>query len=205
MNKTKNAESKGITLIALIITIIIMLILVTVSITMAVKGGLFKYASDAGKQTNEAIRKEGELADLEDGLSTDELIAKFTGGWVDNGDGTFSNKNTKNVELGDYINYECWNDKIDEGKLTYTSTEEKNGYSDQTFKVTSDSNNIKWQVIGAENGSLLIAMETPIYLNGEGCYLKGADGYTNGITELNNICKIYGHGANSTGARSITV
>ena len=52
---------KGITLIALVITIIVMLILVAVTITMAVNGGLFDYASDATTKTNEAIKAEGEL------------------------------------------------------------------------------------------------------------------------------------------------
>ena len=36
---------KGITLVALVITIIVMLILVGVSVTVALKGGLFKTAS----------------------------------------------------------------------------------------------------------------------------------------------------------------
>jgi len=55
-------SSNGITLIALIITIIVMLILVAVTITTAVDGGLFGKASMVGKQTNEAIAKEQELA-----------------------------------------------------------------------------------------------------------------------------------------------
>lgn len=52
---------KGITLIALVITIIVMLILVGVSITMAVQGGLFNYASNAVTGTNQAITNEGQL------------------------------------------------------------------------------------------------------------------------------------------------
>ena len=60
MNK-KNKQ-KGITLIALIITIIVMLILVAVTITVAVNGGLFGYAERAATKTNEAIRKEQDLA-----------------------------------------------------------------------------------------------------------------------------------------------
>ena len=208
MNKTKNAESKGITLIALIITIIIMLILVTVSITMAVKGGLFKYASDAGKKTNEAIQDEQKLATLEEGLSVDQLIAKFTqtnSGWYEKTDGVFTN-GTYTVNLGDYIDYKCWNNKIDEGKLTYTSPEEKNGYSDQTFTVNSDSNTIKWQVLGVENGQLLIVMKGQAFpADSEWYYLFGAEALKYGIDELNEISKIYGHGKNSTGARSITV
>lgn len=51
-------NQKGITLIALIITIIVMLILVSVSITIAIQTGLFKSASDATKNWNEAQTNE---------------------------------------------------------------------------------------------------------------------------------------------------
>ena len=58
----KSNKNKGITLIALVITIIVMLILVAVTISMAVNGGLFEYAGNAGKETNNAIREEQQLA-----------------------------------------------------------------------------------------------------------------------------------------------
>lgn len=76
--RLRPCPNKGITLIALIITIIIMLILVAVTITVAVNGGLFEYAGRAGKETNEAIEKEQELASLEEGLTVDQLIEKYT-------------------------------------------------------------------------------------------------------------------------------
>lgn len=55
-------SQKGITLIALVITIIVMLILVAVTITMAVNGGLFGYAKEAGTKTNAATEAEQTLA-----------------------------------------------------------------------------------------------------------------------------------------------
>ena len=62
MKGTKELNTnKGITLIALIITIIVMLILVGVTISMAVNGGLFDYAGKAAKETNDAIKAEGNL------------------------------------------------------------------------------------------------------------------------------------------------
>ena len=70
---------KGITLIALIITIIVMLLLVTVTITMTINGGLFGYAGNATKDTEIAKQEEQNLANVERGLSTDALIAKFAG------------------------------------------------------------------------------------------------------------------------------
>ena len=78
--KTKKLkENSGITLIALVITIIVMLILVAVTITLSVNGGLFEYAKDAVSQTNEALQYEKTLGDVEENLTTDGLIAKYTG------------------------------------------------------------------------------------------------------------------------------
>ena len=78
MKNTKLKEKRGITLIALVITIIVMLILVAVTINMAVHGGLFGYAGNAARQTNEAIEQEKTLGDVEPGLTTEQLIDKFT-------------------------------------------------------------------------------------------------------------------------------
>ena len=75
--KEKNTN-KGITLIALVITIIVMLILVAVTISMAVNGGLFEYASNAGAQTNAAVEAEQKFANLEANMTVDELIDKYT-------------------------------------------------------------------------------------------------------------------------------
>ena len=61
MKKTKDT-SKGITLIALVITIIVMLILVAVTITTAINGGLFKQAGKAVGETQNEINKEQTLA-----------------------------------------------------------------------------------------------------------------------------------------------
>ena len=51
MEKLKNKNSNGITLIALIITIIVMIILVGVTITVALNGGLFNTAQSAATNT----------------------------------------------------------------------------------------------------------------------------------------------------------
>jgi len=93
MRKTNEQNSKyeipkinnGITLIALVITVIVMLILVAVTITMAVNGGLFGKAADAGRQTNEAVALEQELGSgkikIKDGSTIyeyDNINAYFT-------------------------------------------------------------------------------------------------------------------------------
>ena len=178
-------KSNGITLIALVITIIVMLILVAVTINLAINGGLFDYAKRAATDTNTAVREEQELASLPSGLSTDDLIAKYTGGWQETEDGKFTNGDYT-VEIGDYINYNCYN-----------GTE----YSESGFTVNSSSSSLKWQVIGVESGKLQIVSENSL---GE-LELGGAEGYYNGASILNTICAIYGHGQNAVGARSIKI
>lgn len=75
---TPPTSQRGITLIALVITIIVMLILVAVTISMAVNGGLFEYAGKAVNETKGAITNEQQLADLQEGMTVDELINKVT-------------------------------------------------------------------------------------------------------------------------------
>ena len=79
----KEYTQKGITLIALVITIIVMLILVAVTVTMAVNGGLFDYATKAGQKTNETIRQEQELANGK---------VKIDGKWYSSMDDYLNNK-----------------------------------------------------------------------------------------------------------------
>jgi len=62
-SKKELKNSKGITLIALVITIIVMLILVGVSVTVALNGGLFSTAKQASAQTQEERDKEQNLAE----------------------------------------------------------------------------------------------------------------------------------------------
>ena len=71
-------KNEGITLIALIITIIVMLILVAVTINMAVNEGLFGYAGNAARETKVEKQKEENWTNLEDNMSTDDLIEKYS-------------------------------------------------------------------------------------------------------------------------------
>ena len=57
-----------------------MLILVSITISIAVNGGLFNYAKDASSQTNQALSDEKNLSNLPNGLTIDQLIAKYTNG-----------------------------------------------------------------------------------------------------------------------------
>ena len=119
MNKTKNAENKGITLIALIITIIIMLILVTVSITMAVKGGLFNYAGKATKETQNAITAEQMLAE-----GKIQIDGFFYNSYQDYLDGIYS-ENQPNAPI--QLTYSLSNNELTRGEVNiYIYSEYKN-------------------------------------------------------------------------------
>ena len=106
--KTKNHTSKGITLIALVITIIIMLILAAVSITMAVNGGLFGYAQNASTETQKERDLELEMGNLEDNLTYDNMITKYAivygdvdlNGKVNGNDATRLSRYLQNVSAG---------------------------------------------------------------------------------------------------------
>lgn len=182
----KSGKNRGITLIALVITIIVMLILVTVTISIVANGGLFDYAGNATKDTEIAMKSEQDWATLRDNMPTDDIIAKYTGGWYETEDGNLTNGEII-LQIGDYVNYSCYN-----------GTE----YAESGFTVNQDSNtNIKWRVLSAEKGNLLLVSESSL----GNLELDGAEGYFNGENLLNTICAIYGHGLNAERARSINV
>lgn len=120
-------KEKGITLIALVITIIVMLILVAVTISLAVNGGLFGYAGKATRETEKAKKDEQNWATLKENMTTEQLIAKYTGTITNPYDedewtyawtclnGNWSNKLEHGAELtGDVV-----------GKLYNNGTDEK--------------------------------------------------------------------------------
>lgn len=71
-------NSKGITLIALVITIILLILLVAVTVTLAINSGLFNYAGHAAKRSEQEKQAEQDWADLSGNLGEDQLIAKYT-------------------------------------------------------------------------------------------------------------------------------
>ena len=102
------------------------------------------------------------------------------------------------IKVGDYLNY---NDYVDETK-TFTTLTNENGWADQKYTATK---NTYWQVLGLDSTGekLMLISQSPIkkemktddtaedwektpYL-----VLKGAYGYVNCKTILNNISGIY--------------
>ena len=112
------------------------------------------------------------------------------------------------INVGDYINYDCTTS--DE---TYTSTTLKSGWKEeQVFKASEYK--YGWRVLGRNNeGQLMIISEELVQpsiggteINGRIYYMLYYQlGYVNGVSELNNICRIYGNGVGATAARCITI
>ena len=126
--------------------------------------------------------------------------------WEQKEDGTISN-GVVTLELGDYVNYNCTT-----ADVTYTSTKEKTGHTeDQVFKANEYK--YGWRILGVdENNQLMLISEDFVPLTGGGdrgnrigqyYYLRGQEGYINGVDELNKICEIYGNGNGATSARCI--
>ncbi len=125
------------------------------------------------------------------------------------------------LQVGDYINY----DPTNGGAITttYTSPQgtyhsdqaaaiadtnqnmtEGNGYANQTFSVSANTNG--WRVLGIDKNTdeiLLISADIVQTIDNSNFYLRGQTGYEWGIKELNDICEIYGKGNGASGARSV--
>lgn len=115
------------------------------------------------------------------------------------------------LHIGDFINYD---EQTNATELQYISTTEKNGYANQTFRLSDYKSG--WRVLGVENGQVLIVSEDIIVPSigykrdnvdyGINYYfINGYIGYTNGIQEINNICRLYGQGIGADKTRSITI
>ena len=124
---------------------------------------------------------------------------------------------TTKLKIGDYVDY----DPADGATVTsYTSPASKTGWdNDQVFQLSSLSktSGAAWRVLGVDEttGQILLVLADDFVGPTEGgqtnttygktyYYLKGQDGYVNGISELNKISELYGQGKYATSARTIT-
>ena len=180
-------QTKGITLIALVITIIILLILATVTIRAIQGDKIIKHAEDAASKYSKAQENEQEEL-LKAEYEMEKAQGTTTGTLTD----YILDKKYPGVKIGDKVNY-------DEGTgYSTTVKSSKSGYTDdQTFK-TDDLN---WRVLGINTkGELELISDNPT----SDLYLQGETGYLNAEEVLNNMCnELYGKGTYATGARSL--
>ena len=197
-------QSKGITLIALVITIIVLLILAGITINLTIgQRGILNRAEEAGRNYQEAAKREGEQ--LTNFLKeTDDIIDGLGG----QSKPLPENALAKKVEIGDYVAYNPKAGVTDESKLSYTSpvgtgSSHGNGYTDipegQTFTVEE---NTKWRVLSKDEttGEVVLISEAPMHQFG----MYGAIGYLYFEQELNEICKIYGYGKGANTSKTFT-
>ena len=229
----KVKSTRGITLVALVVTIVIMLILAGVSLNVILGDqGILKKAKDGADRTRVEAIKEGKML-----YETEKYMGETSGSLLDYlesnglidaeeraeieatnklviGDYTISFAKTlvqafkdEELQVGDYVNY------TPIAGTQYPSLTNENGWADQTYTVDSE---IKWRVLGlnASETQLVLISGTPIKKDMDASstnewdkdpylYMKGAYSYENCEEMLDNICGIY---SNSLGtAKSIRI
>ncbi len=165
-------KSKGITLVALVITIVILLILAGISISTLTNTGIFQKAKDAkGASENAEVKQNKILDEYETALDQyDEntLVYKV---------------NNEIVKIGDYVSYTP--DKVNTDKIL----EELNKYSGTTENTTeklTQELDLKWRVLDVKNGQVRLISAEPTKST---IKLFGAKGYNNSVYLIDKTCK----------------
>lgn len=132
-----------------------------------------------------------------------------TAAWTQNADGSYSKENIT-LHVGDQVNYDPTLEAT--GETTYTSLATTSGVGrDQAFDAATYKNaGFRWRVLDVKNGKIRLIADTDV---GPGDYsesattyhLHGQAGYINGVSELNKISGIFGHGKGAESATSVTV
>ena len=172
MKKTFN-NSKGITLVALVITIIILLILAGISISALTNTGIFQKAKDAKQKSEDAaLDQNTKLDEYENEI--DKYIPK-------------ENSLAKAVKVGDYVAYKP--DELDDNALTTLKTNLKNysGASDNTTNSAIARDSLSWRVLDIDEKTgavrLISATQTSSKVT-----LRGYNGYNNAVKLLDDAC-----------------
>ena len=168
-------NTKGITLVALVITIIILLILAGISIQAITQINLFNKTEQAKGEMDNAQKKENEtLSSYTDRIN--EYLPETLSYKVSNGE----------IEIGAYVNYtpdEVTSDNEEYKELisnlaTYSGDTEE---EETTAKKIRQEKNIKWRVLDVRDGQVRLISEVPIPTDAEEndayLYFESYDGY----------------------------
>ena len=173
MEKFKN-NTKGITLVALVITIIILLILAGITISSLTNTGIFEKAKEARDKTANAAENQAKtLNEYEDELN------KYISG-------TAGEKLADVVKVGDYVSYTP--DTVSNTDIKYTTLISNLGtYSGSDANTTSTltQENLKWRVLDVQNGQVRLISEVPTTSK---IVLNGFNGYNNAVKLLDDTC-----------------
>ena len=228
----RNDFTKGITLIALVITIIVLLILAGLTIaTLTGENGILGKATEASNKTEEKNAEEevkiavmgsmgtnGELENevLKENLNKIENISGVPEEITDSTypltvtvEGKYSYTINKNGSIGETVKREgikvgdYVNYTYDQKTTGYSLLATQSGYtSNQTINQKSG---MKWRVLNIhENGTVDLIAD--IASTDQTIYFQGALGYNNGVYLLNDICKeLYSNSTLGITARSIKI
>ena len=180
MKKLKNS-SKGITLVALVITVIVLIILAATSISLVLGDhGLLKMAREAKENF---IKAEEEEETKLNKIVEQIIITDRTG-----------------IEVGDYMEY-----IPNSENTTYAAEKLGEAYTGSTNNTSAINQEtaLKWRVLKKYyDGKIdLIAEPTSATV----CF-SGATGYNNGVYVMNDICeKLYSNSNHSIIARSVNL
>ena len=173
MEKFKN-NTKGITLVALVITIIILLILAGITISSLTNTGIFEKAKEARDKTANAAENQAKtLNEYEDELN------KYISG-------TAGEKLADVVKVGDYVSYTP--DTVSNTDIKYTTLISNLGtYSGSDANTTSTltQENLKWRVLDVQNEQVRLISEVPTTSK---IVLNGFNGYNNAVKLLDDTC-----------------
>ena len=168
---SKKADSRGITLIALVITIIVLLILagVTINLTLG-ENGIFRTAEMAGKNYTQA--QEDELA----GIKGFENEINNVIGNIGSSNTEINYETLKNIaKPGDYVKYDTGIESVgDKGKVT--------------FRVLYNDDKYGLQIISDKNIELVALGTTGRDLT---AWQASRNDYNNAITMLNEKAEYY--------------
>ncbi len=172
-------NTKGITLVALVITIVILLILAGISIQAITQTNLFDKAKQAKNITENAQKEENKvLSEYIDKMN--EYFPETLSCKVKNGE----------IAIGSYVNYEP--ETLDENKLA-TLKNNLNTYSgvandeNNTINPAIKRDNLKWRVLDIDEttgGVRLISAEP----TDSKIQLNGYNGYNNAVKLIDDAC-----------------
>ena len=172
----KHKSTRGITLIALVITIIILLILAGISISALTNQGLFKNAKEAQNATEKAEAEQGKtLNEYEDEINK----------YLSNNDKTeeklVDKVNDGTIKIGDYVKY------TPNTASTDAILQELNPYSGSSDNTTSTltQENLNWRILDVKDGQVRLISELPTTSK---ITLNGYNGYNNAVKLLDDTC-----------------
>ncbi len=233
-NRKKKDFTKGITLIALVITIIVLLILAGVTIaTLVGENGILSKATEAGDKTEEknaeeevkiavmgSIGTNGELENevLKDNLNKIENISGVPEEITDSSypltvmvEGKYSYTINKDGSIGQGEVVSREGIKVGD-YVNYTYDQKATGYSllakysgHTGDQILTQKSGMKWRVLNIhENGTVDLIAD--IASTDQTIYFQGALGYNNSVYLLNDICKeLYSNSTLGITARSINI